>query len=93
MRSRKATVKMWLHDELVEVVVSYGPREPPGTPWAGTRDIEVVSVRATSDGEDLTDHADELDGGLLAEAVEEHERDAAEAEAEAQMDADRERRF
>lgn len=89
--ARHYTLSTVLHGEDVEVCISVGPAEPPGTPFAGERDVDVISVRALSDGEDLIDHADELDLSALVGEVEDTERDAMEAAAEDEWDRRRDR--
>lgn len=92
-RTKNYRVNAVLHGEDVEVCISVGPAEPPGTPFAGERDVDVLSIRALSDGEDLIDHADELDLSALVGEVMDLERDAMEAAADDQSDRDREERY
>ena len=44
-RSLHRTVTAWLDGEQVEVDLAIGPAEPPGTPFAGHREIDVIAMR------------------------------------------------
>ena len=89
-RSRSYTLSGILDGEDVIVVARLGPVEPPGTPEAGTCELEIVSVHAAVDDEDLSDHADSLDyNDLLEQALrlaEDDYQDAMERKADAQRD-------
>ena len=51
------TVTAVLNGEDVEVDLSVGPAEAPGTPFAGTREVDVIAIRAMSDGENTVTSA------------------------------------
>lgn len=91
-RPRIYRVSAVLDGEDVEVEIAVGPAEPPGTPFAGYREVEVVSAR-TLDGTDVSAQADQLDLSALAGDALDAEEDALDAAADDQSDRDREERY
>jgi hypothetical protein len=89
-RSHTYRVSAVLDGEDVEVEIAVGPAESLGSPFAGYRDIEVLSARAL-DGTDMTERADDaLDLGDLVDQAMELEEDSYAAALEDQWTADRE---
>ena len=80
--SRSYCLFTTLGDEDVVVWVRVGDREPPGSPFAGYRDLDIIEIK-TCDGRDLSDQEKALDWGALEDQVAELERQEWEA-AEAQ---------
>jgi hypothetical protein len=92
MASRRYTVSAIVAGEDAEVELSIGPPEPRGEPYAGTRDVEVISIRAI-DGRDLIEHEAQLDLDDLTDQALGFEEDACAAALEDMYDAAREERW